>query len=173
MRFQRRSWKSGPFSAIWTATILSKGAFCREWKTEQLSPLIERQVPFEIFEILLIFCFSFLLSARARARAPTVARQPRGWAGSPTAFKKVDENPPFCARAFFFRPPLFLNSAFNGESFRSVAAHTAENRVKRCFYWRKTLYMNIEGFTSFSGIHYVSSPWGIRSQNFHNIKKII
>ena len=82
MRFQRRSWKSYPFSAVWTATMFSKVAFCRELKTEKLSLISKRKLPLKFltsqyFPLILVFYLA-RARARARARAPTVARQPRG-----------------------------------------------------------------------------------------------
>ena len=73
MCFQIRSCKSGPFSAVWTATMFSKVAFCRELKAEKLSLISKRKLPLKFsrsqyFPLILVFYL-----ARARARPPTVA----------------------------------------------------------------------------------------------------
>ena len=74
MRFQRRSRENGPFSAIWTATIVSKVAFCRELKTEKLSLKSQEKLPLKNFRtrcapLPALGALGFVLSARARARA--------------------------------------------------------------------------------------------------------
>ena len=66
-----RSWCTGPFSATWAATIFSKAPCCREWKTEKLSPTSKKDLPLKFLSTRCTPLFGrFVLSARARARAP-------------------------------------------------------------------------------------------------------
>ena len=85
----------------------------------------------DFVDFLLLIFYLARARARARARPPTVTGA--GSAHFPERGIKVFF---FCifARARFPRLCLVLNYAFNGESFSSVAVHTAENQVKGCLY---------------------------------------
>ena len=110
-----------------------KARFVENEKLNNFPLWSKDKFPLKFSRFCWFLAFDFLLSARARARArpPTVTG-----AGS-AHFPERGINSffsAFFARARFTRPCSVLNSALNGESFSSVAAHTAENQVKTCFY---------------------------------------
>ena len=80
---ERRKREEGQFSAVWAATIFSKAATCREFKTEKLSPKSKKKLPLKFLSTrctpLIAFDFArFVLSARARARARAPGPQKLG-----------------------------------------------------------------------------------------------
>ena len=66
---------SGHISATWAATIFSKAACYREWKTEKLFPTSKKKLPYKFLSTWYTpLIVRFVLSARARARARPALR---------------------------------------------------------------------------------------------------